>query len=439
MKKEKINLLVSMLPDCRKNTIKIPPEQREGKIWSLEQKQNLIDSLYNDYDIPKIYFRKDSKTPSIWWLIDGQQRIESITEFLDNKYPLASDISSIPREVQGKKYKQLNPFDKDKIGSRTLDGILFEPDEESDEEEDMFLRLNNGTPLNAAEKRNAIKGEFRDSIKSLARHKFLKYKVSFSTKRYAYDAICAQLAAITLANGPTNCKGVALKKLYKDYKKFSEKKKLEAEIKKILNDMGKIFINKEPFMKRFYVVTIYTLLLFLSRHYSLNNITKPNIYKFFSDFEKQKIANTNLDDEDEGFKQDLFEFYEKSVNSPDGDDAIKARHSIITKRFLAYFKDLQLKDPQRNFTEEQKNAIYYLYDGKCTGVKGSSCSNKGKKLQLNDCEFDHIKEHDAGGTTTVGNGQLLCIGCHAYKTQQYKTKKREFNIKEEPIGNFASV
>lgn len=65
MKKEKISILISMLPDYFANTIKIPPEQREGKIWSLEQKQNLIDSIYNDYDIPKIYFRKDNKNPGI--------------------------------------------------------------------------------------------------------------------------------------------------------------------------------------------------------------------------------------------------------------------------------------------------------------------------------------------------------------------------------------
>lgn len=416
-----------MLPDYFKSTIKIPPEQREGKIWSSEQKQNLIDSLYNDYDIPKIYFRKESKNPSIWWLVDGQQRIESIVDFLNNKFSLATDITSIPKYIQGKLYKQLTPADKNKIGSRSLDAVIFEA-EEDDEEEDMFLRLNNGTPLNAAEKRNAIKGEFRDSIKNISKHKFFKNKVNFSPKRYAYDAVCAQLAAITLANGPTSCKGAALRKLYNNYKVFPEKNKIEKEIKKILNEMDKIFESKEPFLKRFYVVTIYTLLYFFNKHYSLAGIRYKEIYNFFKEFEKQKIENTNLTDEDDKFQPDLYEFYEKSVNSPDGEDGIKARHQIITKRFLSYFQNLPLKDKQRDFTEEQKMAIYYLADGKCAGVPGFSCPNKDIKLQFIDCEFDHIKEYDDAGPTIVKNGQLLCIPCHQYKTVKYKGEKTKLKL-----------
>lgn len=329
--------------------------------------------------------------------------------------------------------------DRGLVGSRSLDAVIFEPDE-SDEEEDMFLRLNNGTPLNAAEKRNAIKGEFRDSIKSLAKHKLFKYKVSFSSTRYAYDAVCAQLAAITLANGTTNCKGSALKKLYRDYKKFPQGKKIEKDIKKILNQMDNIFEKKEQFMKRFYVVTIYRLLYFLNEHYSLSGVKNSEIYKFFITFEKQKVTNTQLTDEDEKFQQDLFEFYEKSVNSPDGEDAIEKRHQIITKRLLAYFKDLPLKDEQRDFTGEQKSAIYYLYKGKCPGVKGLSCPNKGIKLQFSDCEFDHITEHNAAGKTTVGNGQVLCHECHNFKTQSYRRAKmgyttdRSSYIREETVA-----
>jgi hypothetical protein len=38
-----------------------PAYQRRGDIWTLEKKQLLIDSILNDYDIPKLYFHSISR------------------------------------------------------------------------------------------------------------------------------------------------------------------------------------------------------------------------------------------------------------------------------------------------------------------------------------------------------------------------------------------
>ena len=43
--------------NSERDEINIKPEyQREGGIWTKEKKQLLIDSILNDYDIPKLYF-----------------------------------------------------------------------------------------------------------------------------------------------------------------------------------------------------------------------------------------------------------------------------------------------------------------------------------------------------------------------------------------------
>ena len=53
--------------------------QREPGIWSLEDKQYLIDSILKKLDLPKFYFRKlDDKKYEI---VDGQQRLETIWNF----------------------------------------------------------------------------------------------------------------------------------------------------------------------------------------------------------------------------------------------------------------------------------------------------------------------------------------------------------------------
>lgn len=104
MEKEKQNIQVGMVQHYFKSQIKIPDVQREDTAWTLEQKQLLIDSIYNNYDIPKFYFRKDDADDEIWWLLDGQQRLTAITNFLEDKFPLdgGSDVTSIPKEIHNK-------------------------------------------------------------------------------------------------------------------------------------------------------------------------------------------------------------------------------------------------------------------------------------------------------------------------------------------------
>ena len=408
--------MVTTLPDYRKERIKIPPEQREGKIWSLEQKQLLIDSIYNGFDIPKIYFREDYTNPAIWYLIDGQQRVGSIIEFLKNKFSLSTGVSTIPERMWDRKFSQLNLEDRQKVNSFTLDAVLFSAEDET-EEEDMFLRLNNGTPLNAAEKRNAITGAFRDSVKSLATHSFFKQKVNFPSKRYAHEAVAAQLSLIALRGGPTNLKGNDLKKIYKEKREYPDKADIETKVNRTLNLMNKVFKKKEAFMKKFYVISAFDILFYLDQNFALTNtITPIKIYKFFQEFERARYLNAEKSEDDKEFNSELNEFYDKTVNSPDSEDAVKTRHQILFKYFLAKFPNLQTKDKQRLFSGEQKLAIYYLSKGLCAGVRGFKCSNKGKSLSIEAGDFDHKKEFSMGGKTVVSNGQFLCKKCHICKT-----------------------
>jgi len=426
MKREPFNLLVDMISDYLKQKIRIPAIQRESKIWSLEQKQNFIDSLYNDFDIPKIYLRKGDGGV-IWWLIDGQQRLTSIQEFINDEYTLG-EVSTLPSNLWDKKCSQLKPEDKEKIVGRKLDCILVECDD--DEEEDMFLRLNNGTPLSAAEKRNAIRGLIRDSVHQLASHKYFKKKVSFSPKRFGYDAAVAQLYAIYLAGEATDTKSRSLMKIYEDNKqKFHDQKNIERVVKRTLNTMDKIFPNKEPYMKKYNVVSIFLFLYELNSKYVIANISNPELFKFFNEFETSRVKNAQISEDHPNYDIDLGKYQTACIDSPDSEEGIRIRHEIIMKKFLIKYQKLELKDKYRDFTEDQKRAIYLLNERKCKNIAGYSCPVYGKPLAFEDCEFDHIKEHNEGGKTIVSNGQILCKDCHTYKTSVYNrslhSKKNE--------------
>jgi len=65
--------------------ISFPEYQRQARLWSLEKKQRLIDSILIDIDIPKIYLNQTKDDQ--FEVIDGQQRLWAIWDFLDNAYP----------------------------------------------------------------------------------------------------------------------------------------------------------------------------------------------------------------------------------------------------------------------------------------------------------------------------------------------------------------
>jgi hypothetical protein len=182
-----------------------PAYQRNGDIWTMEKKRLLIDSIVNDYDIPKLYFHALSATQKKkdggkydYAIIDGRQRLETIWSFIDDGFQLADDIiyfADRSLDIRNLTYSELaekQPRLKIRFDSYTLPIVCVETDD-IDLIEDMFSRLNEAVPLNAAEKRSAIGGPMANSIREVADHPFFNAKIKFSDSRYRYREVAARL------------------------------------------------------------------------------------------------------------------------------------------------------------------------------------------------------------------------------------------------------
>src|SRR2546426_11097495 len=73
-----------------------PPYQR-SPVWSPAKKQLLIDSILRGYDIPKLYLRASTEPIYEHEVVDGQQRLRAIWEFLRDDYELGEDSSDLPQ------------------------------------------------------------------------------------------------------------------------------------------------------------------------------------------------------------------------------------------------------------------------------------------------------------------------------------------------------
>lgn len=118
-------------------------------VWKEKDKKDLIDTIMKGYPIPAIFIC-DAKTnyttlSKTYNVLDGRQRLESIFEFLDNKY-----------EYKGKKFNQLDEDEKKSILNYniTLIQMYLEPDD-TEKIKEIFKRLNkNSYNLNKMEKQS---------------------------------------------------------------------------------------------------------------------------------------------------------------------------------------------------------------------------------------------------------------------------------------------
>src|SRR5262249_55936649 len=82
--------------------------------------------------------------------------------------------------------------------------------------EDMFSRLNEAVPLNAAEKRNAIGGHLVKAITDVSLHSFFAAKVRFRNNRYQHKEAAARFLLIEESLQADSGHIVDTKKVYLD-------------------------------------------------------------------------------------------------------------------------------------------------------------------------------------------------------------------------------
>ena len=244
-----------------------PPYQREGSIWSIDKQQLFIDSLLNGYDVPKIYLHDlRGKRPSkVYAVVDGKQRLGTIWQFLGGEFGLASDfriepgnLPDLPAGVRhpgpGDHFAQLDPAWQRVLTSTYLAVVLIQNATETDIE-DLFARLNNGEPLNAAEKRNAIGGELARTIREVARHPFFGDRLRFGNGRFQHLDLAARLVRIELLEWTPgqpvpDLRNPALELDAKSHRRVpaARRAELETRLDRHLDVLSRVFEHHDPLL-----------------------------------------------------------------------------------------------------------------------------------------------------------------------------------------------
>lgn len=311
----------------RRDRYEIPDWQRE-KVWSTEKKQLLIDTILRGWRLPKFYFLKVSSDPDEYEVVDGQQRLMAIFEFLDNELPLSEESARTFKEAY---YKKL----PEPISDR-FDDYKIEYDEITDASEkdlkEFFQRLQLGLPLTSSEKLNAVHSNLRDFARKLAKHSFFKRKISVNDKRYAHFDIVAKVAALEIEGVDAGLRYDDLKTTFESQASFSGRSNVANRLRKTFDFLDKAFGDRSEHLRNRTIVQSFATLV--ARLMTTGKIEGQEraVRRFFDTFMVELSRQVTLGQD--ATDPDYLEF-QKTVNTNVRRNA-QIRNEILLRKLLVY-------------------------------------------------------------------------------------------------------
>lgn len=324
-----------------------PTYQRQGGLWSKRDKAFLIDSILNDYDIPKLYMADFTTAASKlnqkklqYAIIDGKQRLEAVFEFLAGKIALNDDFvfQDNPKlSVGGMKYPALKEqypdlADKVELCHLTIMRVITNDEPRINE---MFVRLNRNKSLTGAEIRNAMVGAVPEIIRLMVSHAFFSDCVSFKKTRGEDKNTAAKILAFEIEDGPIDTKRDHLDEVVQKGGALSTSKlrSLASEAISHLDMMAGIFAARDPLLKSAgNVPVIYWFLKDVPK--ARRSRVRPFLIAFMSELRvHQKRVKAGYRARDTQLNA-----FQDAMRSTNDQWSYEKRIEILTDRFSDYIK-----------------------------------------------------------------------------------------------------
>ncbi|EOI5777147.1 DUF262 domain-containing protein [Cronobacter malonaticus] len=264
-----ISELMSML--ARRDLVINEKYQRGAGLWPIGPASYFIDTILEGYPFPKIYlyefFNRDEKVTRRE-IVDGQQRVTTIRNFISNKFKISGDS-----KFSGMYFRDLDEDTQEKFMTYSVSADVIRSANRS-EILQMFRRMNAYTlPLNDAEKRHAaFTGEFKFFINELSDYLnefFVEFGV-FTDREILRmkDAELLSEIVLSIENGIVSLSPTQLNTLYK--KHDSEFGNRQEYLNKISEAFGFIIEELEPlrgtFMMKSYALHSLVIALIAAKY-----------------------------------------------------------------------------------------------------------------------------------------------------------------------------
>jgi uncharacterized protein with ParB-like and HNH nuclease domain len=228
-----------------------PPFQR-NPVWSRRQQSALIDTILLEYPIPELYMQDitDSAGNQKYVLVDGQQRIRAILDFLFGEFQIDDDS-----QWAGLGFEDLKEVDKKRVYEYSF-VVRQLPELPEQELRSIFQRLNRNTvTLTPQELRHATYwGPFIKLMEEISDFDFWNNSGLFSAndRRRMLDVEFISELSVAYLNGLQN-KKTLLEEYYQQYEEsFDDAESLRSVFIKVLGELEQLLptISKTRWRKK---------------------------------------------------------------------------------------------------------------------------------------------------------------------------------------------
>ena len=232
----------SIYEDFNNGVLTVDSSYQRRHVWMPQDKVRLIETILMGLIIPEVFFwpaKVDPETGNmLTHIVDGQQRIDAIIDFIDGKYKLNAKhmLDDSMRSLYANMYfSELPPDAKTKIWTYKLSVVDIDKSWTVEQIKIMFYRLNlTNYSLNEQEKRNSKNSAFGDKSEALATAEFWnKIRVFSATdaRRMKDTEYCCGIYILANEGVVDQTGSQKVNQYYDDYSQtFDEEDKLQNKI-----------------------------------------------------------------------------------------------------------------------------------------------------------------------------------------------------------------
>ncbi|MDD4295449.1 MAG: DUF262 domain-containing protein [Ruminiclostridium sp.] len=222
------------------------------KVWLLPDKVRLIETILLDLVMPEVFFWSAETDPetgdSITHIVDGQQRITSIIEFISNEFSLTEKHlldENIKKRCGNKTFSELDDEDKIRLWDYKVSIVAIDRTFDKNSINQLFFRLNlTNYSLNAQEKLNSKDSAFGDASEALSNLDFWKKCRVFSAadaRRMQDVRYCCSIYILANEGIVDQTGDKKINDYYTDYtNSFDNDKTLYAKIEKAMDIISRL-------------------------------------------------------------------------------------------------------------------------------------------------------------------------------------------------------
>ncbi|PHS00186.1 MAG: hypothetical protein COA80_03000 [Leeuwenhoekiella sp.] len=301
----------------------LSPEFQRRSVWSEKAKSYLIDTIIRGKPIPKVLITQELKgTRNIRVVVDGQQRLRAILEFMDDGFKISKAHNP---EFAGKTYSTLNEEKQHEILKYEI-GVDLLFDATYPDILDIFARLNTySVRLNNQEQLNAkYLGFFKQTAYNLG-YEYVGYWVDSGILTKAQvsrmsEATLSSDLLVALVDGVQSNKNIST-----FYKKFEDDEgdldNIQNQFHKIMSVIGEIYSPSDLKNTNFSRIHLFYSLFCAIAHclYSVNGLENAPKIDVRNNIKKVRVRldeiSSRYDEDDESEDYQKFIDYSRRATT----------------------------------------------------------------------------------------------------------------------------